>query len=252
MKRRVLFICTANSARSLMAEALLREMAGDEFEVASAGTQPEKPHPMAIQVLEDAGYPVDGLHSKPLADLEGEHWDYVITLCEKASQECGTVCQPAQQIAWDFPDPAPAGRLSTFVLTFKDIRERIELFKLIHQKQTGLKPETFDPVFIFKALGDELRLTLLMLIRQHKRLCVCELTAALDIAQPKASRHLAILRDAGLLDTERQGHWVYYSLNSCLPEWSIRVLNEIAEGNPGLISVELERLAAMDDRPASC
>ena len=51
MKRRVLFVCTANSARSLMAEALLRELAGDQFEVASAGTEPDKPHPMALQVL---------------------------------------------------------------------------------------------------------------------------------------------------------------------------------------------------------
>lgn len=102
MKRRVLFVCTANSARSLMAEALLRDMAGDQFEVASAGTRPDKPHPMAIQVLEEAGYPVDGLRSKSLTDLENEHWDYVITLCEKAANECGNVCQPAQQIAWDF------------------------------------------------------------------------------------------------------------------------------------------------------
>ena len=55
MKRRVLFVCTANSARSLMAEALLRDMAGDRFEVASAGTEPTSPHPMALQVLEEAG-----------------------------------------------------------------------------------------------------------------------------------------------------------------------------------------------------
>ena len=249
MKRRVLFVCTANSARSLMAEALLREMAGDQFEVASAGTQPEKPHPMAIQVLEEAGYSVDGLHSKPLADLEGEHWDYVITLCEKASQECGTVCQPAQQIAWDFPDPVPAGRHATFALTLKEIRERIGLFTLVHRKQTGMKPENFDPVSIFKALGDELRLAALMLNREQKKLCVCELTEALDIPQPKASRHLATLRDAGLLDTERQGQWVYYSLSPRLPHWLLRVLDETSEGNPTLIKTELERLAAMTDRP---
>lgn len=249
MKRRVLFVCTANSARSLMAEALLRDMAGDQFEVASAGTQPDKPHPMAIQVLEEAGYPVDGLRSKPLADLENEHWDYVITLCEKAADECGNVCQPAQQIAWDFPDPVPAGRHATFVLTLKEIRERIGLFTLLHRKQTGMKPENFDPVTVFKALGDELRLASLMLIRQQKKLCVCELTTALDIPQPKASRHLATLRDAGLLDTERQGQWIYYSLNPRLPHWLLRVMDETADGNPTLIKAELERLAAMPDRP---
>ncbi len=61
MKRRVLFVCTANSARSLMAEALLRDMAGDRFEVASAGTEPTRPHPMALQVLEEAGISTEGL-----------------------------------------------------------------------------------------------------------------------------------------------------------------------------------------------
>ena len=249
MKRRVLFVCTANSARSLMAEALLRDMAGDQFEVASAGTEPDKPHPMAIQVLEEAGYSTEGLKSKALANLEQENWDYVITLCEKAARECQNICGPAQQIAWDFPDPVPVGRHSTFVLTLKEIRERLGLFILVHRKQTGMKPENFDPVSIFKALGDELRLAAMMLIREQKKLCVCELTEALDIPQPKASRHLATLRDAGMLDAERQGQWVYYSLNPRMPHWLLRVLDETDEGNSDLIKIELERLAAMTDRP---
>ena len=113
-----------------------------------------------------------------------------------------------------------------------------------------MNPENFDPSSIFKALGDELRLTALMLIREQQTLCVCELTAALDIPQPKASRHLATLRDAGLLVTERQGQWIHYSLNPRLPHWLLRVLDETAEGNPALIKTQLERLAAMPDRPA--
>lgn len=249
MKRRVLFVCTANSARSLMAEALLRELAGDQFEVASAGTEPDKPHPMALQVLSESGFSVDGLQSKSLAGVESEHWDYVITLCEKAANECGNVCQPAQQIAWDFPDPVPSGRHATFALTLKEIRERIGLFTLVHRKETGLKPVSFNPVKVFKALGDELRLAALMLVRQETKLCVCELTAALDISQPKASRHLATLREAGLLDAERQGQWMYYSLNPRMPQWLSRVLNETADSNPALITSELERLSAMPDRP---
>jgi ArsR family transcriptional regulator len=224
-------------------------MAGDQFEVASAGTQPDNPHPMAIQVLEEAGYSTEGLKSKALANLEQENWDYVITLCEKAARECQNVCGPAQQIAWDFPDPVPAGRHATFALTLKEIRERLGLFTLVHRKQTGMKPENFDPVAIFKALGDELRLAALMLIREQKKLCVCELTEALDIPQPKASRHLATLRDAGMLDAERQGQWVYYSLNPRMPHWLLRVLDETDEGNSDLIKIELERLAAMTDRP---
>ncbi len=100
MKRRVLFVCTANSARSLMAEVLLRDMAGEQFEVASAGTEPDRPHPMTIQVLEESGYPVHDLRSKSLAELGNQHWDYVITLCEKAARECTSVCSPADRLGF--------------------------------------------------------------------------------------------------------------------------------------------------------
>ncbi len=253
MKRRVLFLCTANSARSLMAEALLRDMAGDGFEVASAGTEPGRPHPMALQVLCEAGIPVDGLRSKSLTELQGEHWDYVITLCEKAASECGKVCQPAQPIAWDFPDPVPANRHTAFALTLKELKARIGLFARVHQKETGLKPANFNPVGVFKALADELRLAALLLIRDQQTLCVCELTEALDVPQPKISRHLATLRDAGLVETERRGQWVYYYLSPGLPEWLARVLDEMATANPALTDQSLTRLQAMADRPeASC
>ncbi|WP_166256978.1 metalloregulator ArsR/SmtB family transcription factor [Marinobacter salicampi] len=249
MKRRVLFICTANSARSLMAEALLRNMAGDRFDVHSAGTEPGQAHPMALQVLSEAGVPVEGLHSKALGQLQNEPWDYVITLCEKAANECGSICQPAQQIAWDFPDPAPANRHATFMLTLKELRERIGLFTLVHQKQTGLKPADFNPVSVFKALADDLRLAALLLIRDQRKLCVCELTEALDVSQPKVSRHLAILRDTGLVETERRGQWVYYFLSASLPAWLVRVLEETAKASQALTGRPLERLQVMADRP---
>ena len=250
MKRRVLFVCTANSARSLMAEALLRDMAGDRFEVASAGTEPTRPHPMALQVLEEAGISTEGLHSKQLADVQGQYWDYVITLCEKAANECGTVCQPAQQIAWDFADPVPSNRHATFALTLKEIRERIALFALVHQKETGAKPASYDPVTVFKALADEFRLAALLLIRSQDQLCVCELTEAFEALQPKVSRHLATLRDAGLLATERRGQWIYYSLNPGIPQWLARVLDETASHNGRLIENPLARLQAMAGRPS--
>lgn len=253
MKRRVLFICTANSARSLMAEALLRDMAGDRFDVQSAGTEPGKPHPMALQVLSEAGVPVEGLHSKSLGQLQDESWDYVITLCEKAANECGSICQPAQQIAWDFPDPAPANRHATFMLTLKELRERIGLFTLVHQKKTGLKLADFSPVAVFKALADDLRLAALLLIRDQRKLCVCELTEALDVSQPKVSRHLAILRDTGLVETERRGQWVYYCLSPSLPAWLVAVLEETAKANQALTGRALDRLQGMADRPeVSC
>ncbi|NMT62522.1 metalloregulator ArsR/SmtB family transcription factor [Marinobacter orientalis] len=250
MKRRVLFICTANSARSLMAEALLKEMAGDQFEVASAGTEPAQPHPMALQVLKESGIAVEGLRSKQLADLQDENWDYVITLCEKASRECGTVYEPAQQIAWDFPDPVLSGRHATFALTLKQLKDRIGLFTLVHQKETGLKPLEYNPVTVFRALGDELRLAIMMLVRDQKKLCVCELTTALDSSQPKVSRHLATLKEAGLLEAERQGQWIYYFLHTQMPQWLIRVLDETSDSNTTLVEQEMTRLQAMTDRPA--
>ncbi|MDY6814396.1 MAG: metalloregulator ArsR/SmtB family transcription factor [Pseudomonadota bacterium] len=250
MKRRVLFVCTANSARSLMAEALLRDMAGDRFEVASAGTEPTRPHPKALQVLEEAGIPTEGLHSKRLADVREQYWDYVITLCEKAASECGTVCQPAQQIAWDFADPVPANRHAIFALTLKEIRKRIALFALVHQKETGRKPASYDPVTVFKALADDFRLAALLLIRSQEQLCVCELTEAFGAPQPRVSRHLATLRDAGLLTTERRGQWIYYSLDPGIPQWLARVLDETASHSVRLLENPLARLQAMADRPS--
>jgi len=155
----------------------------------------------------------------------------------------------AQQIAWDFPDPAASNRPVTFALTLKGLKERIGLFTLVHQRATGLKTADYNPVTIFKALGDELRLAALLLIRDQSKLCVCELTEALAVSQPKVSRHLAILRNAGLLETERRGQWVYYYLNPRLPGWVSRVLDETAQNNGALIETPLVQLQAMAGRP---
>ncbi|WP_291819884.1 metalloregulator ArsR/SmtB family transcription factor [Marinobacter sp.] len=103
---------------------------------------------------------------------------------------------------------------------------------------------------VFKALGDELRLAATLLIHRQGELCVCELMAAFAAPQPKVSRHLASLRDAGLLKTERRGQWVYYYLNPDLPYWVVRVLEETARNNGALIVRPLARLQAMADRPA--
>jgi len=191
-----------------------------------------------------------GFHSKRLADLQGQYWDYVITLCEKASSECGSVCQPAQQIAWDFTDPVPANRHSTFALPLKAIKERIALFAMVHEKKTGPTPASYDPVTVFKALADAFRLAALLLIRSQEQLCVCELTEAFEAPQPKVSRHLATLRDAGLLATERRCQWIYYSLSPGIPQWLARVLDETASHNERLIESPLARLQAMADRPS--
>lgn len=120
---------------------------------------------------------------------------------------------------------------------------------ILHQTEIDMTLTGYNPVTIFKALGDELRLTALLLIRDHGKLCVCELTEAFDVSQPKVSRHLAILRDLGLVETERRGQWIYYSINPRLPSWVSRVLDETAQNNEALIEQPLAQLQAMAERP---
>ncbi|WP_104472867.1 metalloregulator ArsR/SmtB family transcription factor [Acinetobacter indicus] len=81
----------------------------------------------------------------------------------------------------------------------------------------------------FKCLSDTTRLDILKLVLAKQNICVCELTEALNLSQPKISRHLALLRNLSVLLDQRQGQWVYYRLNPDLPEWAVSVLNIIAE-----------------------
>ncbi|WP_168406477.1 ArsR/SmtB family transcription factor [Acinetobacter indicus] len=81
----------------------------------------------------------------------------------------------------------------------------------------------------FKCLSDPTRLDILKLVLAKQNICVCELTEALNLSQPKISRHLALLRNLSVLLDQRQGQWVYYRLNPDLPEWVVSVLNIIAE-----------------------
>ncbi len=113
-----------------------------------------------------------------------------------------------------------------------------------------LTAETF-----YKALADTTRLRSLMLLTQEGELCVCELTHALDIIQPKISRHLAQLREAGIVSTRREGQWIYYRLNKRLPAWAKQVLKATAKGvaDEAPFSQDRKVLKAMPDRPgASC
>jgi arsenate reductase len=88
MKQRVLFVCTHNSARSQMAEALLRTEAGDRFEVFSAGTEATRVHPLAIDVMNEIGVDVSAQRSKTIADLGAQQFDSVITVCDNAKEAC--------------------------------------------------------------------------------------------------------------------------------------------------------------------
>lgn len=106
-----------------------------------------------------------------------------------------------------------------------------------------------NPVQFYKCLADDTRLRCLMLIAHEGELCVCELTEALELSQPKVSRHLAQLRECELLVDRRQGKWVYYSLNPALPAWATSVLQESTDANQQFLTENLNSLCRMGDRP---
>lgn len=142
---RVLFLCTANSARSQMAEALLRSFGHGRFAVASAGTSPATElHPLAVQVMREAGVPLTGHFPKTIDtinDLELP-WDYVITTCDDANDACPTFPDDPLRIHWRFDDPAraegtPEERVRVFRRVRDEIKQRVSLFVGLRRHQDG-------------------------------------------------------------------------------------------------------------------
>jgi arsenate reductase len=125
-KQRVLFICTHNSARSQMAEGYLRHIAGDRFEVHSAGTEATAVRPEAIAVMAEIGVDISGQTSKTLDRYLDETWDYVITVCDDANEACPVFPGAQQRSHWSFPDPSKAsGSDEERLAVFRDVRDRI-------------------------------------------------------------------------------------------------------------------------------
>jgi arsenate reductase (thioredoxin) len=123
---RVLVLCTHNSARSQMAERLLRDLGRDRFEVASAGTVATAVHPLAGRVMEEIGLDLRGHSSKTLERYLGERWDYVITVCDQAGERCPLFPGPARRIHWSFEDPSAAtGSEADRLATFRRVRDAI-------------------------------------------------------------------------------------------------------------------------------
>lgn len=110
---------------------------------------------------------------------------------------------------------------------------------------------TMNPLAFFKCLADDTRLKTLLLVADGEALCVCELMAALDLSQPKVSRHLAELRNCGIVEGERRGKWVYYRLHPELPGWARQVLAETAAGAPDYLAHAHKRLDSLP-RAAAC
>ncbi len=106
MTKRVLILCTGNSARSQMAEGLLRSLGGDRFEVVSAGTKPSIVRPEAIAVMSELSIDLSSHRSKHIGEFDGQHFDYVITVCDNANESCPLFPDNTERIHWSFPDPA--------------------------------------------------------------------------------------------------------------------------------------------------
>ena len=101
-----------------------------------------------------------------------------------------------------------------------------------------------DPASFAKALADSTRARIALLLASQGELCVCDLTQALDLSQPKISRHLALLRESGLLQDERRGQWIYYQLHPDLPDWACAAVHLLADGNSQWLAVDVARLQA--------
>jgi len=131
MKQRVLILCTGNSCRSQMAEGVLRHYGSDKFEVFSAGTQPSQVNPTAIRVMKEISIDISGQSSKDVKGFLGQHFHYVITVCDKAEKACPIFPGPAIRLHWFFPDPPHQGEVTEEVLSeFRKIRDAIhEKFK---------------------------------------------------------------------------------------------------------------------------
>ena len=129
MKRRVLFVCTHNSARSQMAEGFLRELYGADYEVYSAGTHPTDVRPEAVQVMKEVGIDISTQKAKNVVGFIGQEMDYVVTVCDQAKETCPFFPYGKKFLHQSFPDPASVlGSEEERLAAFRRIREAIRLW----------------------------------------------------------------------------------------------------------------------------
>ena len=194
--------------------------------------------------------------------FKGQVFDYVITLCDKANNECRSYPNAVKQLAWDFPDPKERSGSNPFSTTLNELNNRLSMFLLVEEKnissgatETLVNTQNdqlngFEPLSFYKSLTDNIRLKTLMLTHYHGELCVCELMEAMDEdSQPKVSRNLAVLKKAKVITDRKHGQWVFYRINPELPLWAKSVIAQTTENNIPMISNELQRLANMQNRP---
>jgi protein-tyrosine-phosphatase/DNA-binding transcriptional ArsR family regulator len=247
-----------------MAEALLRHKADDQFNVFSAGTHPDEIDSRTINVLNQFGINANNLVSKNINVFKDKIFDYVITLCDKANNECRSYTDTSKQLAWDIPDPKERSDNEAFFVTLTELNNRLSMFLLIEKNVTNPvtnaqknvivevnnDPTDVNPITFYKCLTDTIRLKSLMLTHYHGELCVCELMEAMEEdSQPKVSRNLAVLKKANVITDRKHGQWVFYRINPTLPLWAKSVIAQTTENNISLINNELQRLNKMQHRP---
>jgi arsenate reductase len=127
-KRKVMVLCSGNSARSQMAEGWLRRLAGDRFDVVSAGTEPRSVHPLAVAVMREREVDISGQTSKPVGRFLGENFAYLITVCDNAREKCPIFPGAVKRIHWPLDDPAAVvGSEVQRTAVFRRVRDEIEV-----------------------------------------------------------------------------------------------------------------------------
>jgi arsenate reductase len=142
-KIRVLFLCTGNSARSILAEMMLKKIGDDAFEVHSAGTSPKGVNPWSLKVLEANDVDATGAASKSMRDFEGQPFDYVITLCDDAAENCPVFPGDPSRIHWGFSDPAAVEgtdleKQAAFQDVVNGLQRRLDLFVITARRSASV------------------------------------------------------------------------------------------------------------------
>jgi arsenate reductase len=144
--KRVIFVCTHNSARSQMAEGMLRAWGGDRFEAFSAGTEATRVRPEAIAVMDEIGIDISGHTSKTIEPFLGQTFSWLITVCDQAREACPTIPGVVQQAHWSIDDPSAVegdeeARLAAFREARDILRDRIHIFVLAAGREDLPQPE---------------------------------------------------------------------------------------------------------------
>ena len=142
-KLRVLILCTGNSARSQMAEGLLRHLGGKQYEVFSAGTKPVGVNPVAIEAMREVGIDISAQRSKSVAEFAGEKFATVITVCDNAAEECPIFPGAPQRAHWSLPDPAAvSGTEEEKLGVFRKVRDELErrILSFVNSGVSGAHP----------------------------------------------------------------------------------------------------------------